>query len=80
MLNKLLDRPSNLIEKTTFYNFHIHKATERYQILGSREDAYAEQTDRYIDYLTAYQCFLSDVNLIDLDKSPSLFEETINDN
>jgi len=71
---------SNLIEKISFYNFHIHKATERYQDLGSREDAYAEETEKYFDYLSAYQCFLSDVNLIDLEQKPTLFGEPIHDN
>ena len=31
---------TNQIEKETFYDFHIHFATERYQALGAREDAY----------------------------------------
>ena len=31
---------TNHIEGVTFYNFHIHFATERYQALGAREDAY----------------------------------------
>ena len=36
---------TNHIEGNTFYDFHIHMATERYQQIGSREDAYAEVTD-----------------------------------
>ena len=32
---------TNHIEGVTFYAFHIHFATERYQALGAREDAYA---------------------------------------
>jgi hypothetical protein len=33
---------TNSIEKQTFYSFHIHRATERYQELGSKEATYAE--------------------------------------
>lgn len=43
---------TNQIEGDSFYDFHIHMATERYQLLGGREpreDAYAEVTDRYSD-------------------------------
>lgn len=32
---------TNRIEDETFYDFHIHTATQRYQELGMREDAYA---------------------------------------
>ena len=42
---------TNTIEQKKFYDFHIHKATERYQQIGAREDAYAEPTDKYSDIL-----------------------------
>ena len=32
---------TNIIENDMFYDFHIHKATERYQELGMREDSFA---------------------------------------
>ena len=51
---------TNAIESDTFYDFHIHTATERYQDLGSREDAYAEATDRYSDFAGAVDCMLAD--------------------
>ena len=35
------------MEASTFYDFHIHMATERYQEPGMRGDAYAEATDRF---------------------------------
>lgn len=54
---------TNHIEDETFYDFHIHYATERYQSLGPREDAYAEPTNRYVDYHGAFRCLISDVNL-----------------
>ena len=40
---------TNHIEGDRFYDFHIHMATERYQDIGSREDAYAMVTDGYTD-------------------------------
>ncbi len=54
---------TNRIEQQTFYDFHIHIATERYQELGNREpreDAYAEITTRYSDATGALDCLLSD--------------------
>lgn len=51
---------TNTIEGNTFYGFHIHEATERYQEIGAREDAYAEPTDRYADFYGALQCLLED--------------------
>ena len=51
---------SNHIEGTSFYDFHIHMATERYQVKGFDEDEYAEVTDRYSDLAGALNCILSD--------------------
>ena len=67
---------TNQIESVTFHDFHIHFATERYQELGAREDAYAEPTDRFGDFRGALQCLTEDANL----KAPpepqgDLFEE-----
>lgn len=42
-------RHKNKIEKNSFYDFHMHTATERYQQLGMREDHYAEPTSKYSD-------------------------------
>lgn len=53
---------SNRIEGVKFYDFHIHVATERYQELGTREDAYAEPTDRYGEYSGAIRCLIADAN------------------
>ena len=41
---------TNHIEGGMFYDFHIHMATERYQEIGSREDAYATVADTYSDF------------------------------
>ncbi len=51
---------TNLLEGHTFYDFHIHQATERYQQNGAREDAFAEPTNRYADFHTALECMLRD--------------------
>ncbi|MDE3258831.1 MAG: hypothetical protein OYM47_13425 [Gemmatimonadota bacterium] len=59
-----------------FYDFHIHVATERYQELGTREDAYADPTDRYGDYQGALRCLIADANLeVPPDLQVDLFEE-----
>jgi hypothetical protein len=51
---------TNKIEQQTFYDFHIHLATERYQQFGLREDAFAETTNRYGDFQGALSCLLQD--------------------
>jgi len=51
---------TNRIEGNTFYDFHIHTATERYQEAGHEEDHYAETTDRFADLGGAIQCMLQD--------------------
>jgi hypothetical protein len=67
---------TNHIEEVTFYDFHIHMATERYQALGTREDAYAEPTDRYGDFHGALRCLIDDANLeVPPEAQASLFEE-----
>ena len=52
----------NRIEREEVDGFHIHFATERYQRRGQKEDAYAEQTDRYSDFDGALQCLIDDAN------------------
>jgi len=51
---------SNHIGGNTFYDFHIHTATERYQELGTWEDAFAEPTDSYSDYHSALLHMMSE--------------------
>ena len=53
---------TNQIENQVFYDFHIHFATERYQELGAREDAYAQRTDRYATFRGALDCLFKDAN------------------
>ena len=67
---------TNIIENITFFDFHIHIATERYQEIGTREDAYAELTDRYGDFLGALQCLFIDANFeVPYEAQGTLFEE-----
>ena len=67
---------TNHIENMTFHDFHIHFATERYQEFGTREDAYAEPTDRYGDFDGAFLCLRDDANLkIPDEPQYGLFEE-----
>ena len=64
------------MECMKFYDFHIHVATERYQEFGTREDAYAEPTDRYGDFHGALRCLIDDGNLeIPQEPQSDLFEE-----
>jgi hypothetical protein len=51
---------TNRVEGITFYDFHIHTATERYQEAGYAEEHYAESTDRYADLSGAIQCLIQD--------------------
>lgn len=46
------------------YNFHIHRATERYQEAGLDEEYYAEPTDRYTSLNEALDCIIEDCNLV----------------
>lgn len=55
---------TNRIECETFYDYHIHIATERYQELGMREESYAIPTDRYLSFEGAINCAISDATFI----------------
>lgn len=66
---------TNQIEGNTFYGFHIHTATERYQEVGTREDAYAELTDSYATFDEALRRLFSDANfVVPLEPQSDLFE------
>jgi hypothetical protein len=50
---------TNKIEKTKFRNvFHIHRATERYQMAGYDIDGFATETTLYASFATALQQFI----------------------
>jgi hypothetical protein len=66
---------TNVIEGNTFYDFHVHEATERYQDSGLREDSYATPTDRYGDYAQAVRCMLQECGFdLSVDVQQALFE------
>jgi hypothetical protein len=63
---------TNKIEGDTFFGFHIHTATERYQQQGLDEDAFAEQTERYANFTGATDCLLKDCGFAFSTKNKSL--------
>jgi hypothetical protein len=66
---------SNTLESQKFYGFYIHRATERYQRAGGREDAFAEPTDRYEDLAGALQCMIQDCGFrLPANHQPGLFD------
>jgi len=67
---------TNIIEGNTFYDFHIHQATERYQQLGAREDAFAESTAKFSEFNEALSCMIADCGFeVPFDRQRNLFEE-----
>lgn len=55
---------SNRIEGNEFYDFHVHYATERYQLLGMEEDSYAQPTDKYSNLTQAIDCLLKECGFV----------------
>lgn len=51
---------TNRLEGETFYDFHRHEATERYQASGFREDTYATRPVAYSDFQSALECLLDE--------------------
>lgn len=51
---------TNKLERLTFFDYHIHQATHRYQEAGLKEDAFAEPTVRYVDLDGAIECAIQD--------------------
>jgi len=51
---------TNRIERNSFYDFHIHRATERYQLAEYPIDGYAEVTRSYSTFEEALTAFLKD--------------------
>jgi hypothetical protein len=66
---------TNALESQTFYEFHLHRATERYQQSGQREDSFAEPTTRYQDFPGALRCLIHDCCLqLPADAQSGLFD------
>jgi hypothetical protein len=63
---------TNAIEKQRIHDFHIHYATERYQLFGGmKEDSFAVVTDRYQSLDSAVECLLADCGFIPpMEQSP----------
>ena len=53
---------TNTIEDEKLNGFHIHTATERYQVNSVREEDYAELTERYTNVNGALKCLFADAN------------------
>jgi hypothetical protein len=65
---------TNSLEGQTFYEFHIHTATKRYQELGAREDSFAESTVRFADFAGALRCMFEDCRFaLPAEQQPGLF-------
>ena len=56
---------TNTIEDQEVEGFHIHTATDRYQVNGPREETYAKPTQRYNDVNGALKCLFADANFED---------------
>lgn len=57
--NGLSHQHTNPIERETFFDYHVHVATERYQALAAHdEEHYARPTDAYVDLAGALQHML----------------------
>lgn len=50
----------NPIERQRFTDYHVHKATARYQARGRDEESYAEPSDRFTDLHSALQCLFAE--------------------
>lgn len=58
-------RHHNKLESEKFYDFHIHQATEKYQLEGyNKEEIYAEPTDKYSDLRGAIDLMIKECNII----------------
>lgn len=56
--NGLSHRHTNKLEGVGFFDWHVHLATERYQLAGFDEEGFAEPTDQYVDLQGALQHML----------------------
>jgi hypothetical protein len=53
----------------TFEDLHIHTATKKYQLIGPREEHFAEVTDRYSDIFGARDCLIQDCGFYQTQKN-----------
>ncbi len=52
--------PNRLEHQTIPFQYHIHRATEKYIRAGKKPEGYAEATERYQDLQGAFRCLLTD--------------------
>ncbi len=57
--NGLSHQHRNKLEGDRFFDFHVHRATQRYQLGGFKEDAYAKVTTSYDGFGGAVEHFLA---------------------
>lgn len=62
-LNGHHGRHRNYIEKNVIDGPHIHMMTERYQMMTTHPDGYAEPTDRYADLDGAFKVLVDEANI-----------------
>jgi hypothetical protein len=55
---------NNLLEEEKLHGYHIHIATERYQLAGRKAEGYAVKTDRYTNSREAFACMIEDCNFL----------------
>ena len=63
---------TNKIERETFYDYHIHIATSRYQEYGGHEEGYAEVTSAFSDLDRALKCMEKECGFVVLRVNESL--------
>ena len=67
---------TNKIEMDSVEGFHIHIATERYQERGFQPEGYAEPTNKYSDWQSAFKLMLKESNIkIETDKNQKTMEK-----
>lgn len=71
---------TNKIEHDTFYDFHIHTATSRYEEFGpGYEDGYAVATSAYADIYGAMRCMESECGFVTPSVNRTLSSFEVND-
>jgi hypothetical protein len=64
---------TNKMERETFYDFHVHTATERYQAAGYVEDSFAVVSDRYGDFFEALDLMIAENGFVTPPNAQRLF-------
>lgn len=57
------EHKNKLEKEAVFYDYYIHTATERYQREGTREEYYAEISEKYSTPREALNCLIADCNV-----------------